>query len=167
MPPATIEAGRYICVRTGTWFGGIIGACTRSRFDHVAISNGDGTVTEATPRGVHVSPLSSYAGHLAVANLAEPMTAAQRATVTATAKTWIGREYAFGDIGVIGLRLLGIKWSWLLGLSDTRDAVICSELAALSGKAAGLDWLCGEPDAAYVEPAQLARRPGVVPVTIA
>lgn len=162
----TIEAGRYIVVHTGTWFGSVISACTRSKFDHVLVSIGGGMAVEATPKGVHVSPLSRYAGHPAVANLDEPMTGEQRATVVATARSWVGREYAFADLGVIGLRLLGIKWGALIRLSDTRDTVICSELAALAGKAAELDWLCGEPQAAYVQPAELAKRPGVVPVSI-
>jgi hypothetical protein len=161
-----IEAGRYIAVHTGTPFGAVICACTRSKFDHVAVSIGGGQVVEATPRGVHVSPLANYAGHLAVANLAEPMTSQQKWTVAAAAQSFVGREYAFGDLAVIELRRLGLTWPWLIHLADTRDALICSELAALCGRQAGLDWLCGEPDPAYVQPAELARRPGVVPVTL-
>lgn len=161
-----IPAGRYIAVHTGTAFGAVICAATRSKFDHVAVSIGDGNVVEATPRGVHVSPLSNYAGHLAAANLNEDMTAEQCAAVAATARSFVGKdEYAFGAVGITGLRLLGFKWAWLIRMADTRDAVDCSEMAALCGQAAGLDWMCGELEAAYVQPAELARRPGVVPVS--
>jgi hypothetical protein len=164
--PDEIPAGRYVAVHTGSKFGTLICAVTRSKFDHVAVSIGGGNVVEATPRGVHVSPLSNYSGHLAAANLNEPMTAEQCAKVVATAQSYVGREYAFGDLAVIEARLLGIKWGWLLHLADVKDALICSELAANCGEAAGVNWLCGEPNAAYVEPAELARRPGVQPVTL-
>jgi uncharacterized protein YycO len=164
MPP--LQPGNYVCVQTGSLFGRLIRAFTRSPYDHAFIYCGNGQIVEATARGVRLDSLSLYAGARAVANTGEAMTDAQRATVVAAARSTAGREYNFADITVIALRLLGFRWKWLKRAADDRDADICSEDVCEAGAAAGLDWQCGEPDPAFVTPADLARRPGVVPVSI-
>ncbi len=162
-----LQAGDYVVVDTGTLFGWLIRLFTRSKYDHAFIWNGDGTITEATIRGVRVDSPAQYAGHLAAANTGEALTGAQRATIVATARGFAGDEYGFGDIAVIALRLLGFRWGWLRRIADDRDALICSELVCEAGLAAGLaSWQCGEPDPAYVTPADLAKRPGVGPVSL-
>jgi hypothetical protein len=110
--------------------------------------------------------LSQFRGALAVANTAEDMTDLARLTVVKTVEQYVGDEYAFPAITVIGLRKLGLKWPWLLRVSDDHDAVFCSELAAYGGQAAGLDWLCGESAPALVTPAEMAVRLGMRRVTI-
>lgn len=163
-PP--LQPGCYVCVRTGSLFGFLIRLFTRSPFDHAFIYAGAGQIVEATTRGVRLDSLSLYAGARAVANVREPMTAGQRAAVVSAAKATAGREYNVPDIPVIALRLLGFRWQWLRRIADDRDADICSEDVCQAGAAAGLDWQCGEPDPAFVTPADLARRRGVVPVSI-
>jgi hypothetical protein len=161
-----VEPGRYICLQTASAFGALIRAWTHSLYDHVIVAAGDDMCIEATTKGVKRSPLSKYRGALACANTAEPMTGLQRLTVVKTVERYVGDEYAFPAVTVIGLRKLGLKWGWLLKASDDKDAVFCSELAAIGGQAAGLDWLCGEPGPALVTPAEMAARPGMRRVTI-
>lgn len=163
----SLEPGNYVVVRTGSLFGWLIRAFTRSPYDHAFVYVGGGQIVEATAWGVRLDKLALYTGAKAAANTGEPMTTAQRDAVVASARATVGREYNWPDIPVIGLRLLGFKWGWLRRVANDRDADICSEDVAKAGVAAGLtSWLCGHADPAFVTPADLARRPGVVPVTI-
>lgn len=159
--------GSYVVVNTGTLFGWFIKRFCGGSYDHAFIWNGDGTITEATVKGVKVDSPAQYAGHLAAANTGETLTDAQRAAIVAKARSFAGLEYGWGDIAVIALRLLGFRWGWLQRVADDRDALICSELVCKAGLAAGLaSWQCMEPDPAFVTPADLSRRPGVVPVSL-
>lgn len=153
-----LQPGSYLCVRTGSLFGFLVRLFTRSQFDHAFVYLGGGEIAEATVWGSRIDALASYSGALAVANSAEVMTAPERQDVCAKARSLAGEEYGWGTILVISLRLLGVRWGWLLRFADDRDAVICSELVAESGQAAGVDWLCGESEAALVTPAELAER---------
>ena len=165
MPPA-LEPGRYVCVQTRGTYAGLIRAFTSSPWTHASVYLGDGLIAQADGSGIHVDKLTRYHGAPAVANMGEAMTDAQRAEVCGAARAFTGDEYAWGDIGVIALRRFGFRWGWLNRVADARGTLICSELVAKAGLAAGLDWLCGESDPAYVVPGELARRPGVVPVSI-
>jgi hypothetical protein len=158
--------GSYICLRTGSPLGFLVRMFTGSQYDHTILVTGPGEIIQATVKGVKKGLLSQFRGCLAVANTAEEMTALQRVTVVKAAERYDGDEYAFGGIIVIGLRKLGLRWAWLLKASADKGAVFCSELAALGGQAAGLDWLCGTGDPALVTPATLAVRPGVRRITI-
>lgn len=160
--------GTYVCLGTGSLFGRIIRLVTKSPVNHTFVVTGPGEIVEATGTGVMRNPLSKYAGCAAVANLNEPVTEAQRNSVASAALVYAidKDEYAWPGIAAIGLRRLGLKWGWLLKISADHDALFCSELAVEAGAAAGLDWSCGEPSAACVDPGELARRPGCVPVTI-
>jgi hypothetical protein len=161
-----VEPGRYIALRTGSPFGAVVRAFTGSEYDHVIIPVGGDECVEATTRGVKRSPLSKYRNALAAANVAEDMTGLARLTVVKTVERYVGDEYAFPGITVIGLRKLGLTWGWLPKASNDRDAVFCSELVALGGQAAGLDWLCGTGDPALVTPGMLAVRRGMRRITI-
>jgi len=154
----SIEPGRYICLRTRSLYGRLIRLLTSSPFDHVVVVTGPDEIVQATVWGVRRGSLSQFAGNLAVCNAAEPMTAHQRAAVVTAVGSYAGDEYAWAGIVVIGLRKLGLRWAWLLKASADRDAVFCSELAALGGGAAGLDWDCGEASPALVTPAEMAAR---------
>lgn len=172
MPPDVIlaselEPGRYVCLRTGSVFGRVIRAVTRSQFDHVILVTGPGQCTQATTRGVKTTPLSDFTGALAVANAAEQMSVWQRDAVVRFAMACDGDEYAWPSIFVLGLRALGIKWAWLLRAAADKDAKFCSELAANAGLAAVpqmTGWLCGQHNPALVEPSQMAARDCMVPV---
>jgi hypothetical protein len=65
------------------------------------------------------------------------------------------------------LRLLGFRWGWLQRIADDWDALICSELVCLADAVAGLlSWQCDQDDPAFVTSADLARRPGIVLVSL-
>lgn len=158
------EPGCYVCVRTGGLFGWIIRRATKSPYDHAAVVVDDGIVVEATPYDVRTSPLARYQGAQVCADTGEDLTPAQRAVITAKALSFIGAEYDWATIAVIGLGQLGLHWRILLRLTGGKRALICSQLVALCGQAAGLDWQCGKASPALVTPADLARRPGVAPL---
>jgi len=162
MPPfvlaSEIEPGRYVVVQTKSMFGRVIRLFTRSPFDHTFIVLGGGFIAEATLRGTRIDQIDQYRGRLAVTNTDEPMTTEERAQVVVAARKLAGRDYNYRAIGVIALRLLGANWGWLLKAADDKDADICSEDVAVAGSAAGLDWLCGEAEAALVRPDELAAR---------
>lgn len=161
-----LQPGDYVVLRTGSPFGYLVRTFTRSPFDHAVLYCGHGVIVEATIHGAKIDSLSLYAGALAAANTGETLTAAQRAAIVAKARSFAGLEYGWGAIVTIALRLLGFRWGWLQRIADDKDALICSELVAKSGDAAGVNWLCGEQDPAFVTPAELSRCPGVVPVSI-
>jgi len=154
--------GTYCCVSTTGLFGRVIRMVTRSRYDHALIYLGSGDIVEATVTGVRISRLASYSGRPMCANAAEAMTDTQRAGVCAKGRSFAGDEYGWGTIALIALRLAGIRSRWLTRLLSDRDAVICSQLVCEAGEAEGLtSWQCGEPSPQFVEPAELARRPGM------
>lgn len=155
-----LQPGTYVVLRTRSFFGAVIRFFCRSQWDHAVLVTGPGEITQATLRGVKTGPLSQFSGCLAVANSAEDMTPAQRRNAATFMKALDRDEYAFALLPVIALRLAGVKWSWLIRLTQDRDAVICSEAVAQAGQHIGKDWLCGEPSAAAVQPCELAgRRP--------
>src|SRR5438270_3236758 len=119
---------------------------TRSPFDHVFVSIGDGQIVEAEPGGVRIRDVSEYDGCRVEYNDAEPMTNAQRAAVAEYAASKRGQPDAWTADAVDGLRCLGLRWRILAKFERARRSVMCSELAAQAGQVAGLDWLCGQGD---------------------
>jgi uncharacterized protein YycO len=172
IPASGLKPGSYLCIRTPGWLGTIIRAATHSDYSHTLIVGPDGEAIEATPEGVRKIGLHRYAHPgspwLACANALEPMTAEQGMEVWAAAEAQVGAPYDFLDLAVIGAADLGWQWNAAFKLLGTGPWRICSQLAAACGQAATppLDWLCGKPGADQVTPADLARRPYVVPVTI-
>lgn len=163
----TIESGRYVCVATPDPIGWLIRKITRSKVNHVFIVTGPGEIIEARPRGgVCRGALAEYAGRHAVANTAEPMTDAQRQAVVAEAERLLGVAYDWFADADIGLEDLGWHWRLLAKIARASKRLMCSQMTVLSGKAAGLDWLCGKASPDQVAPGDLAKRPGVEPFTI-
>lgn len=155
LPPA----GVYGCVKTPGLVSLLIRAVTRSWANHVFIVIDDnGTLAEAEPGGVRIRDISEYAGCLIEYNTGEPMTDLQRIQVVEFAGGLRGEAYNWTADGADGLAALGLKWRILGRFAQARRSVMCSELAAEAGRAAGLDWLCGQSDPAQVTPAMLARR---------
>ena len=150
--------GDYVCLKTKSLFGAMIRLFTRSQYDHAVLVIAPGEIVQATLRGVRRSPLSDFHGCMAVANSGEAVTGLARVTIVAAASARVGHEYAYALIPVIGLRRLGLRWAWLLKISDDKDADICSELVSAAGQTAGEDWLCGEPSPACVTPPELSAR---------
>ncbi|HLI39616.1 MAG TPA: hypothetical protein VKV80_20085 [Streptosporangiaceae bacterium] len=159
--------GMYVCVKTRGFPAWVIRMATRSRVNHAFIVADDqGGIIEARPGGVRRGSLAAYAGAYAAADTAEPVTGAQRAVVAAKAESMLGTGYNFPAIAGIGLEDIGWHWRLLMRIARADRDVMCSQLVAACGEAAGLDWLCGKPSPDQVTPADLARRPGVERVRI-
>lgn len=158
-----MQPGNYGVVQTGGWIGRMIQRATHSWANHAFICLGEGKIIEAMPGGVQVGSLDEYRGARIAFNTGEEMSDTQRSAVVESAHRMVGEEYNFTDIGALGLQALGWTWRVAFKLAGAdHDAVICSQLVALCGQAAGLDWLCGKPSPLYVTPADLARRNGVL-----
>jgi hypothetical protein len=162
--PADLKPGDYGVVRTTGFVPWCIRALTRSAFDHAFVvvsedGNGDYWIVEAEPSGARYAKLSEYAGYQVLFNTGEPLTDAQRAAIICAAHDMAGTPYGFLDIARLGLMLTICRApKWLTKRADDERAVICSQLVALCGKRAGVDWLCGQSTTAMVTPGMLAQR---------
>jgi uncharacterized protein YycO len=159
--PSAIQPGRYGVVNSGGLLSWLIRKATHSPYDHAFIVGDNGQVVEAAARGVRVEWLSEYAGKPLAFNTGEIMTDQQRRTVVDTAVKAVNEPYSYLDLGALGLNALGWHWRWLFKLLGKEHVTICSQLCAVAGAAAGLDWMCGRANADEVTPADLASRPGV------
>lgn len=156
--------GLYGVVRTPGNGPRIIRWATRSWCDHAfVVVNFAGDIIEAEPDGVRLGNLREYAGCRVELNTGEHTTSSQRATVAAAAQAMIGKRY--NDIAILnlGLETLGRHWQFLARIADGDHELICSQLVAICGQTAGLDWMCGASHPSEVTPAMLARRPGMTP----
>lgn len=155
-------AGLYFVVGTHGFVPWVIRRGTHSRYDHAGIVvDHDGGTVEAEPGGVRRGHLDDYDGCRLALNIDEDTTVDQRRSVAAAAVSMLGTPYNDLDIVECGLEALGWHWRWLAKLAAGDHELICSQLVAQAGTAAGLDWRCGQPDPCQVTPAMLARRPGV------
>ena len=162
MPPFVLASellpGAYICLNTRSPLGKVVSWFCKSPYDHAILVTGPDEIIQATVFGVRKGTLSQFKGRTAVANAAEDMTAGQRDVAVTRARGFLGDKYGFATLLVIAARKLGFRHRWLLRFCDNRDVLICSELVAFCGQAAGLDWLCGEAEPALVRPDELAGR---------
>jgi len=156
-------AGRYFVVKTHGFVPWVIRRACHSWADHAGIILDDGAIVEAEPGGVRLGHLSEYYGCRIAINSAEEVTVDQRVTVVATAKEMIGKPY--NDLAIVddGLESLGWHWHKLAKWASDDGEVVCSQLVALAGQAAGLDWRGGAQTTTEVTPGDLARRPGMTP----
>lgn len=163
-----IPVGRYCCVRTRGVIAWAIRASTHSSFDHVFITGPNGMIAEAVPGEVRLGLLSKYAGMTACANLNEPMTGRQGSEIWAAAQAMVSEPYDYPDLLLIEAADLGWHWNLAFHLLGAGPWRICSQLVCMAGARATppFDWLCRDEYPDQVTPASLARRPGVVPVTI-
>ena len=157
-----LREGSYCCVRTKGPFGLLIRTFTRSLVDHAFINLGHGMIAEATPWGVQVNSIDRYHGQPMFTDAGDVLTTQQRLEVCDKARSFTGREYGWGAILLITLRLMGGRSPRVTRLLSDQDAVICSQLVAECGAAVGVDsWLCGRENAEFVEPADLLLRRGM------
>ena len=153
------KPGTYACVRTGGFYAWLIRVGTRSRYNHAFLVVDDhGGIIEAAPRGARRAMLADYRADSLLFDVNEQITDAQRARVAAKAETLLGTPYGWTDIVRLALRCAGVKWGWLTAAADKERAMICSQLVAICGDAAGLDWNCGREAPAAVTPGDLASR---------
>lgn len=158
-------AGLYGVVKTSGLIPWIIRRATHSQFDHAFVVIEDGAIVEAEPGGVRLGHLSEYYGCRIAINSGEEMTVQQRIVVATTARAMVGKPY--NDLAIVddGLESLGWRWRWLVKRASGDGEVVCSQLVAIAGHAAGLDWRGGAATSAETTPAMLARRPGMQPWT--
>ena len=153
------KPGTYACVRTGGFYAWLIRVGTRSPYNHAFLVVDDtGGIIEADPGGARRSNISAYGTDAMVFDANEPVTDDQRAKIIAKAETLLGTPYGWTDIARLALSCLGVKWKWLTAAADNERAMICSQLVAACGEAAGLDWNCGREAPAAVTPGDLAAR---------
>lgn len=156
---ATPKPGTYACVRTGGFYAWLIRVGTRSKYNHAFLVVDEyGGIIEADPGGARRAMLADYRADAIVFDVNEPITDEQRARVVAKATTLLGTPYGWTDIARLALRCAGVKWRWLTAAADNERAMICSQLVAACGEAAGLDWDCGRDNPAAVTPGDLASR---------
>ncbi len=164
------EAGDYGCVSI-LWLhkkifgvtvpipniiGYLIRLATWSRYDHSFVYLGKGLIMESQAKGAALARLSKYEGDVIIWG-ADHLTADQRKGIITKALSLKGIPYGFLDIVYLGLATIGFRFNWLLRKVEREDRLICSQLVALSGEAAGVDaWLCGKTSACLVTPANLA-----------
>jgi len=156
-------AGLYFVVKTHGFIPWLIRRACHSWADHAGVVLEDGAIVEAEPGGVRLGHLSEYYGCRIAINSGEEITAQQRAAVVAAARATIGIHYDDLAIADDGLETLGVHWQWLAKRAAGNGELICSALVARAGRAAGLDWACGQPDFEQVTPAMLSRRSGMQP----
>ncbi len=149
--------GTYACVRTRGFYAWLIRKVTRSEYDHAFVICDSDQIIEAAPSGARWARLSDYA-HQQILISADPMTDAQRIAVISRAVTLLGKPYGWTDIVRLALTAADIRWVWLTRRADNEQAIICSQLVAVCGQAAGIDWLCGREAPAAVTPGDLAAR---------
>jgi uncharacterized protein YycO len=159
----TPQPGTYACIRTGGFYGWLIRIGTRSKYNHVVlITDTHGSIIEGAPGGARRSNLTAY-GTDTILYAPDTLTPEQQQRAIAKAETLIGTPYGWLDIARLSLHALGINWHWLIRAADNEKAMICSQLVATCGEAAGLDWNCGRESPAAVTPADLANRATPIP----
>jgi len=157
--------GTYACVRTGGFYNRLIRIGTRSKYNHAfLVVDTNGGIIEADPGGARRNNITEYSGDPIIYSN-DILTPQQVAQAVAKAETLIGTPYGWTDIARLSLRSLGIQWNWLTQAADNERAMICSQLVAICGNAAGLDWNCGRTTPAAVTPADLANRITATPAT--
>ena len=120
-----------------------------------AVVDADGTIVEATGRGVESNNLSKYAGseyHLAYVE-ASPE---DRAHMAEFALSCVGRKYGYLTIASIAVEIVtGMHVAF-----EDPTQLICSALVAEMLERAGWTWPF---DTSFVFPAHLAERAGIKP----
>jgi len=154
-----LAAGSYGCVRTGGFYAWLIRLGTRSKYNHAfVVMDSVGRIIEADPGGARWAHISDYGNDCKVFNTTEQLTDEQRTKICDKAQVLLGTPYGWTDIVRLSLRCLGLQWRWLTQRADDEKAMICSQLVAACGQAAGVDWLCGREAPAAVTPGDLADR---------
>lgn len=139
-----------LLIQLGTW----------SRYSHSFIYVGEGAIIESQANGADISPLIKYDSDKVVWSK-DKMTLLQRRAVVNHARSLLGTPYGFLDIVYLGLAILGLRLPFILRRVERQDRLICSQLVAVCGVAAGqYDWLCKKSHPCLVTPADLARRIG-------
>lgn len=147
----------YECVRTSGFYAWLIRTGTRSPYNHAYLVF-QNQIFEADPGGARWRNLDEYGTDQVIRG--PELDGPQTAAALRKAHALEGTPYGWLDIARLALRTLGLQWGWLTRAADEERAMICSQLVAALGEAAGVDWLCGRETTAAVTPADLATLAG-------
>jgi uncharacterized protein YycO len=149
--------GDFGVVKTNGIIGRLIRVGTASRWNHAFIYVGDGTIVEANPTGVAISPVTKYP-HIAW-NQHDQLTDETREKIVDIAFKEVGKPYAFLDIASLFFRIIGLRfikpnvfWKRL----SQQESWFCSELVAYCYRISGLTLINKKDD--LVTPGDLAER---------
>ena len=125
-----------LCYTTGFW-GALIRAVTRSRFNHTIIGISETECVEASPWGVRVAPISNYPD--AVWSQF-PLTLLQQVKVVTFARSQVGVRYNYLDDIFIGIALLTREHTprWIERVLSDPDSWQCAQLADAALQHAGV-----------------------------
>lgn len=151
------EPGTYGCVKTSGFYPWLIRKGTRSEYNHAFIVGFNGEIFEAEPGGARMRRLEEYEGCEMVFSK-DVLTTRQRSQIVVRAETLLGTPYGWTDIARLALSSRGVAWDWLTHAADAERAMICSQLVAVCGESADVDWNCGQESPAAVTPGMLAAR---------
>jgi cell wall-associated NlpC family hydrolase len=153
----TPRPGDFGVVKTNGIIGKLIRVGTASRWNHAFIYIGDGVIVEANPTGVAITPLAKYPN--IAWNQHDTITAKQRDSIIELALNEVGKPYAFIDISILFLRILGLRfvkpnkfWKKL----SVQNGWFCSELVSYCYRTVGLTLINKKDD--LVTPGDLAER---------
>jgi hypothetical protein len=147
-----IAPGTVGVVATNGFAAGCIRLGTRCHYNHVVIADGNGGCYEAQPGGVEHTEVCGYSQIVWLTR--QPLSDAQRLSITAWLQAEHGVPYNWPAIAVFALRTLDpwLPHKTLDGWADRRRNQICSELAVNAQRYAELDPFPGRA-AATVSPA--------------
>jgi uncharacterized protein YycO len=147
--------GDYGVVKTNGIIGKLIRVGTASRWNHAFIYIGSGTIVEANPTGVAISPSSKYPS--IAWNHHDSIDDAVREEIVQTALKEVGKPYAFLDIAALFFRIVGLRFIrpnvFWKKIANTQSW-FCSELVAYSYRTVGLPIINKKDD--LVTPGDLA-----------
>ena len=153
----TPQPGDFGVVKTNGIIGRLIRLGTTSRWNHAFIYIGDGVIVEANPTGVTLSPVKKYPQ--IAWNHRDTIPAKTREQLVDLALAEVGKPYAFLDIAILLLRIMGLRftkpnkfWKKLA----IQNGWFCSELVSYCYRSAGLTLINKKDD--LVVPGDLAER---------
>lgn len=153
----TPRPGDFGVVKTNGIIGRLIRLGTVSRWNHAFIYVGNGLIVEANPTGVALSPVDKY---LQIAwNQHDTISTKKRELIVESALSEVGKPYAFVDIAILLLRILGLRfikpnkfWKRL----SIQNGWFCSELVSYCYRRVDLTLINKKDD--LVVPGDLAER---------
>ena len=119
-----------------SWLHRVIRNVTSEKAGHVALNRGDGTIVEATSRGIKINNLKKYKkGSMVYLARASNLDETKIKTILKYTVEVMGQKYAFGQLFAILLKYT-FKLHWIPDVE--RDAQICSEFIANAFLKAGI-----------------------------
>lgn len=150
------QLGDYGCVSGKGIIPFLIQVGTLTKYNHAFIYVGDGTIAEAMPGGVRLSPVTKYRN--IAWNRNEVKSDEQRKTIVAEALASLGNRYSFLAYVAILIRMAKLPApKWLTNRLTLSKNEICSQLVARAYLKAGISIEREKPNF-YTTPSDLIYR---------